>query len=106
MDLKKMAHDIKPTKVYAIKCADCEDIIYSRAVHDYNCCTCGKIAIDGGFDYHKIAFSDKKPEAMEISIDASRREMYDDWNRSKNKYGRIKPKKRKAKKSVKKIPSI
>ena len=40
--------------VKAIKCLKCKDVIYSRAIHDFRWCSCGNMAVDGGFSYLKI----------------------------------------------------
>ena len=35
------------------QCKTCSEIIESRFRHDYQTCTCGAIAVDGGHDYLK-----------------------------------------------------
>ena len=41
-------------KINAIYCDNCKEIIYSRSnAHDYRKCSCGNIAVDGGFEYFK-----------------------------------------------------
>lgn len=81
------------TKVYAIECPKCGEIIYSRARHDFTTCSCGAISIDGGFDYTKIcAATDIDMDKLtkhEIELPISRAELYRDWNLSKDRYGRI-----------------
>jgi hypothetical protein len=37
----------------AIKCLHCQDIIASRARHEFKSCKCGKVAVDGGLDYKR-----------------------------------------------------
>lgn len=37
----------------AIKCLNCQDIIYSRDRHDFKSCKCTKVAVDGGLDYKR-----------------------------------------------------
>ena len=81
--------DKKPTEVTAIECPSCKDVIYSRARHDYNKCSCGEVAVDGGFDYLKFAFKTQLPEQRRVNIDVSKRELYDDWNNKIDKYGKI-----------------
>lgn len=34
-----------------VKCLLCGDVIFSRHRHDYVCCGCGNIAVDGGQEY-------------------------------------------------------
>lgn len=80
--------------VSAIECPECGETIYSRAHHDFHFCHCGACAIDGGFDYVKItAQNPSSVQIKKIPIKATRKILYDDWNKSKNKYGWIKPKK-------------
>ena len=42
----------------AIKCTNCNDVIYSVMRHDYRSCECGAVTIDGGRDYVKIGFDE------------------------------------------------
>lgn len=77
-------------KVVAIKCESCGDTIYSRTHHDMRYCSCGSVAIDGGRDYTKISFKAKTPpKTFEIEIDATEKQLYDDWNKRENKLGKI-----------------
>ena len=79
------------TKVIAIKCPKCKDTVYSCARHDFRQCSCGQVAIDGGFDYVKV-IGVVVPKQLEI--DATRKDLFDDWNKNKKrKYGLIKGKK-------------
>lgn len=90
MNLKKLNLYVKPIKVNAIQCQDCKDTIFSRANHDCRHCSCGKIYIDGGFNEHGgMGMTDKQPLYVQITVDASKAELYDDWNKSIDKYGRI-----------------
>jgi len=77
------------TKVAAIKCYKCGDIIYSRARHDYHSCSCEEIAIDGGFDYVRMNFKTKTPKIVTKHISASKQELFDDWNNNIDKFGII-----------------
>lgn len=76
--------------VHAIKCNKCLDTIYSRARHDFRSCTCGAVSIDGGFDYTKV--SGPAPlVTVEVEIgEINKAQLYQDWNRRIDKYGRIK----------------
>ena len=76
--------------VTAAICPKCHDKIYSRATHDFHSCSCGEIAVDGGFDYLRLCFPKIKPETIEINIDATKEELYIDWNKGINKFGIIK----------------
>ena len=76
--------------VSCIRCSNCGDILYSRTVHDFHYCYCGRIAIDGGFDYVKICGDIKHfLDIFQLEIDATKTDLYYDWNSRKNKYGRI-----------------
>ena len=80
----------KTIEVVAAICPKCLDRIYSRATHDYRQCSCGEIAIDGGFDYLRLAYKEKSPETIKLNVLATEKQLYDDWNLGKNKYGLIK----------------
>lgn len=84
------------TKVKAIQCQKCKDIIFSRAVHDYHSCTCGNVTIDGGFDYIHYWWERsviKKPRIIQKYIKTTRAQLYNDWNCQIDKFGTIKEKK-------------
>ena len=76
--------------VNAIKCRKCKTIVYSRAQHDYRACQCGDIAIDGGREYTKLSFNKFMPVIKRIEIDATEKQLFDDWNNYGTKYGFIK----------------
>jgi hypothetical protein len=81
------------TRVYAIICPKCSDIIYSRANHDFHWCTCKSTFIDGGFEYIRMGGScPAKVKSITKYIPATKEELYNDWNTSINQYGWIKPK--------------
>lgn len=77
-------------KILARQCPTCNDIVYSRARHDFRPCSCGEIAVDGGFDYYKVCFKTISPSPVEIEVSATKTELYDDWNNQVDKYGLIK----------------
>lgn len=79
-------------KVSAIQCQKCKDIIYSRAHHDFHWCSCHSVAIDGGFDYVKICGNREDFESVNYEVKATKKELYDDWNKMKDKYGVVKTK--------------
>lgn len=79
------------TKVNCIVCPSCKDVIYSRARHDFHYCSCGEVAVDGGFEYMKIAYKNVTPEVVVREVDASNQELFDDWNQRLDKFGFIKP---------------
>lgn len=76
----------------AILCPKCGTVVFSRATHDYNSCTCGDIAIDGGFDYCKIAFKTQNYIFLTLILPKSmtKKVLYDDWNSRKDKHGTYK----------------
>lgn len=75
----------------AYKCHTCQDVVYSRARHDYRSCSCTRIAVDGGFDYTKFSWYDEIPQNVEpFDVDATKIELYDDWNYRTDRYGLIK----------------
>ena len=80
-------------KVNAIKCKNCNTIIYSRATHDFHWCPCGRCAIDGGFEYIKITGDRRDWEFVEygvldnLSDGDAKNVLYNDWNLKDNKYG-------------------
>ncbi len=78
------------TKVSAIECPTCKDVIYSRARHDFHYCGCGEVAIDGGFEYVRISYKNVIPQTIHITVNASKDDLYDDWNFRKDKFGVIK----------------
>lgn len=75
------------TIVSAIQCDFCRDVIFSRARHDMRHCSCGAVAIDGGFDYCKI-MGTGYAEIFQIGLKATQKELYDDWNCGTDKFGR------------------
>jgi len=81
-------------KVNAVQCPECKDIIFSRSHHDFHYCSCGYVFIDGGFDYCRFGAKDlNKVKSMQIDINATAKDLYDDWANNKNKFGLIKSKK-------------
>jgi len=80
------------TKVNAIRCPKCKDIIFSRARHDFHGCSCGAVSIDGGLDYIRTSFSpgELPPKVFEIKVKQSRKQLYADWNEGTDKFGVIK----------------
>jgi len=78
--------------VSAITCHKCGATIYSRCGHDMRWCTCKSIAIDGGRDYSRVVFEDSAGyTSLQLSVDATQAELFQDWNSYKNKFGLIVP---------------
>jgi len=78
-------------EVNAIECNNCKDILFSRARHDFRTCSCGACSIDGGFDYCNISGIDFTGP-FKLKIVQNKKELFDDWNLSEDKYGLIKNK--------------
>ena len=79
------------TRVSCVQCPKCKDIIYSRAHYDFHSCTCKEITIDGGFDYMHVGWkSGKSPDTIIKYVNATRSDLYNDWNYMKDQYGIIK----------------
>jgi len=78
------------TRVHAIQCPKCKDIIYSRARHDYHSCTCGDVTIDGGFDYMHCSWKVKPPKELIKYIPVTRTRLFVDWNFRRDQFGIIK----------------
>lgn len=77
-------------KVDAIQCVHCGDTVFSRTHHDMRFCSCGKVSIDGGRDYCRVGFRDINDfEMLELEINLTTKQLYDDWNRKEDKYGRF-----------------
>lgn len=80
--------------VIAIKCPLCDWTIYSRARHDFRSCKCGAVSVDGGFDCMKCAWDQNRvptPVAFELKVDATKKELYEDYNNYNDKFGAIPP---------------
>jgi len=76
-------------KVNAFECPKCAAIVFSRTRHDYRWCPCKTIAVDGGLEYSRVVYKDKFPESREIEVDASKEQLYEDWNHHSDKFGII-----------------
>lgn len=77
--------------VTTAQCPTCKDIIYSRANHDFRSCSCGEIFIDGGFSCTRVGGKDLTAIKMDTAVlEVTAKELYDDWNYLKDKYGVVK----------------
>lgn len=79
--------------VTTIQCPRCGDKIYSRTRHDFHYCSCGKVFVDGGFDYLRYGWdNDIQQQDIKIEkldIDTTKKTLYDDWNYQYDKFGII-----------------
>lgn len=86
---------VLPIVATGLMCPKCDDIIFSRANHDYHYCTCGSISIDGGFEYLRFGWANDinldDIIRVEIILDEgiTKKVLYDDWNLRQNKFGII-----------------
>ena len=85
--------DAKGSKVMvivsAIKCPGCGTILFSRARHDFRQCDCDhQTFIDGGFDYVR-AGGKILMGCFPMEVDATKEELYQDWNKYHDKWGKI-----------------
>ena len=81
------------TEVIAAYCNLSDCWLFSRAHHDFRWCPGRHIAIDGGFTSYspKIAYNGdgKPPEIMKMKVNATREQLYNDWNKGEDKFGII-----------------
>lgn len=79
------------TRVSTVTCPKCQVEIYSRARHDFHACYCGETMVDGGFDYMRYLAKDLSTVVRKVRyVNATRQELYDDWNSQSDKFGFIK----------------
>lgn len=79
-------------KKQAIKCKRCGSTVFSRARHDFRWCSCNLVAIDGGNNYTRTAGDPENFKSIQLDIEQTKKELYDDWNTNADKYGLIKGK--------------
>jgi hypothetical protein len=78
-------------RIKAIKCENCNDIVYSRAEQDYRECECAQVGAFGGQSYAKYNTHSGAPhEKMIISLDITPQDLYNDWKEMRDRYGLIK----------------
>jgi len=51
-------------------------------------CSCENCFADGGFDYLRFGGNDL-PETVEVEVEATKEQLYNDWNQKKDKFGII-----------------
>ena len=88
-------------KILIYKCPKCGDKLYSRAHYDFRYCSCKHIALDGGhwntdiqqFEPERLIGNLEWDEWNNISqiieVKVTEKQLYDDWNHSIDKYGKI-----------------
>lgn len=82
---------VAPTVVSALTCPKCNWTIFSRAHHDMHWCNCGEVAVDGGLEYLRVNYKTVAPKVIRLIVNATKRELYDDWNLNKGKFGSLPP---------------
>jgi len=78
------------TRILTVTCPGCGKEIYSRAPHDYRTCGCAcATMVDGGFSGY-IRYGGKlRPFLRYRFVSATKKELYNDWNRRIDKFGII-----------------
>ncbi|NOU98422.1 DUF7695 domain-containing protein [Paenibacillus planticolens] len=61
----------------AIRCLACNDVIESRSQHDFNWCSCGSVAVDGGLMYGKRMFPSGQPSEWYADLSEYEEAQYD-----------------------------
>ena len=82
--------------VNMLVCGACGWGVYSRARHDFRRCPCEAVYVDGGFDYFRGGYDPKQvgTRFLPYTLPVRKREtLYNDWNKSRDKYGRVPPEK-------------
>lgn len=77
-----------------VKCLKCGDEPFSSHAHDFNCCECGNIAVDGGMSYLKRCGDLNNYQELSIVVDELTFEMCMDaldWcdKNNRNNLGRV-----------------
>jgi hypothetical protein len=86
------------TRVWTVTCPQCHLEIFSRARHDYRLCGCdNQTMVDGGFAGYVRYGGNRMMEIKESFryrfVNATKVELYEDWNYGRNKFGIIAAKK-------------
>jgi len=76
--------------VEAYRCKICEDVLFSRARHDYRTCSCGKVSVNGGIEYFQVKSWGPVPEKVKLDLKVTEEELFADWNSRKDEFGWVK----------------
>jgi hypothetical protein len=81
----------KNMKVNTVTCPVCNTTLFSRSRHDFRSCGCEfQTFVDGGFDYFRYGGKDLSQITRgEMEINATKQELYDDWNYSMDVFGKV-----------------
>lgn len=76
--------------VNAVECKECNTIVYSRTEDDVRECNCGRVVVSGGQGHFKYdVFTNPQYEIRKIRVDASLRDLYEDWYNMNDDFGLI-----------------
>jgi hypothetical protein len=68
IDRQKGGESVSKLIRNAIQCTHCGDEIESKHRHDFNFCSCGTVAVDGGLDYiRRLAKNSAESDYIELS---------------------------------------
>lgn len=68
-------------KVLGIVCPKCDDLVYSRTLHDRRSCKCKSCSIDGGQERIKISVGQSiTPKTVQLNVPFTSEELYADYN--------------------------
>lgn len=77
--------------VSGVKCYKCGDFIYSRTLHDLHYCSCGTLFVDGGFERIRYGADEiNLVPFLSTEVNATKKQLFDDWNENKDVFGLIK----------------
>lgn len=94
----RMKNDFKKMKILVIKCPKCKAELFSRANHDFRWCNCTSPETKGGFvdgghmekngiwSPMRVGGTLMGGEQRIIELEVTEKELYDDWNKNKDKY--------------------
>lgn len=91
-----MKNEFKIMRIEVYECPECKEEFYSRAQHDFITCKCNKSSLDGGHINNgiwipmRLIGSIIGGKRRIIKLEVTEKELYDDWNYSTDKYGRLK----------------
>jgi len=80
---------MKHTGLFCLKCGT---VVFSCAGHDFHRCTCGNVAVDGGFNYLRISYKTKQFMYLEIVFPRkiTKATLYKAWNEGDDSVGSYK----------------
>jgi len=75
-------------KLKAVHCLGCDDVVYSRAQHDFRKCSCGCVFVEGGREYFKYGtIPNAEFKVVKVDIGVTLDTLYEDWNNMTDGYG-------------------